>query len=103
MLVDGLLVVMGEKLHFHLAKMVLYGVLCEALLSECKVHLYCTTGLDLETRPRKSFRAIYSKNYINSSLHYRSSVVNPGILRPGPEVFMNFAMFTNMSARWAIV
>ena len=44
MLVDGLLVVMGEKLHFHLAKMVLYGVLCEALLSECKVHLYCTTG-----------------------------------------------------------
>ena len=33
MLVDGLLVMMGEKLHFQLAKMVWYGVLCEALLS----------------------------------------------------------------------
>ena len=33
MLVEGLLMLMGEKLHNQLAKMVWYGVLCEALLS----------------------------------------------------------------------
>ena len=44
MLVEGCIVVKGEQLHSQLTKMVWYGVLYEAVLSECKVHLHCTTG-----------------------------------------------------------
>ena len=44
MLVEGLLMLMGEKLHNQLAKMVWYGALCETLLSA----VYTYTALRAE-------------------------------------------------------